>query len=130
MDDYSQMAEMMKAMGHPARLQILVVLKQGEACVCHLEAVLGLRQAYISQHLMRMREAGLVVDHREGMNVFYALADEGIGHLLDAATTTSANLVRAPKRKAFTLSPLSDQPLKCTCPKCQQKMADPTVVGA
>lgn len=130
MDNYSQMASVMKALGHPVRLQIVAVLQQGEACVCHLEAVLGLRQAYISQHLMRLREAGLVVDNREGMNVYYALADEGIVRLLDAAMTISANLPYPSTKKTFTFSPPPDPPPTCTCPKCQQKMAASNILRA
>ncbi|MEW6406696.1 MAG: permease [Chloroflexota bacterium] len=43
---------------HPARLGILDLLREGEACVCHMEAVFGYRQAYISQQLMVLRDAG------------------------------------------------------------------------
>ena len=58
MSQYQLTATIMKALVHPVRLQILQVLRDGEACVCHLEAVLNQRQAYISQQLMRLRDAG------------------------------------------------------------------------
>jgi DNA-binding transcriptional ArsR family regulator len=67
MNGYLKMSGLLKALGHPVRLRILQELRQQEACVCHLEAVLRQRQAYISQQLMRLREAGLVEDRREGM---------------------------------------------------------------
>lgn len=51
-----------------------MVISGQEACVCHLEAALGMRQASISQHLMVLRKAGLVTTHRSGRNIFYRLA--------------------------------------------------------
>ena len=58
MDGYEQTAEMMKALSHPTRLQILEVLsEEGESCVCHLENRLGQRQAYISQQLARRQRS-------------------------------------------------------------------------
>ncbi len=64
-------AELFKALGHPIRLQILSVLAQEEACVCHLEARLKMRQAYLSQQLAVLREAGLVAERRMGTYVYY-----------------------------------------------------------
>ncbi len=50
-----------KILGQPVRLQILLILNTGEECVCHIEAILGIRQASISQQLMVLRDAGLVL---------------------------------------------------------------------
>jgi ArsR family transcriptional regulator len=123
MDAYDRIAVLLRAMAHPVRLQILTVLRVEEACVCHLEAVLGQRQAYISQQLMRLRDAGVVVDRREGMNVFYSLADGAIGGLLDAALEAAAAVTESPGAKAG-LAVLSARPHPaCTCPKCQQRAA-------
>lgn len=114
MDGYEHLAGMMKALGHPVRLQILEVLRRDEACVCHLETLLGQRQAYISQQLMRLRDAGLVVDRRDGLNVFYSLADPSIGTLLDVARlvdTTRAG-------KAIIYPAAREAGGACACPKC------------
>ena len=116
MDAYAQLAEIAKALAHPVRLQILDVLRGDEACVCHLEAVLGQRQAYISQQLARLREAGLVVDRRDGLNVFYALADESVATLLDAMHAATASV----SGEALRLPPYA-APASCTCPKCVEK---------
>ncbi len=121
MDGYEYMAALMKALGHPTRLQILWVLRQGEACVCHLEATLGQRQAYISQHLMRLREDGLVIDRREGMNVFYALADEAVARMLDAAQETASRLAQTRDRHLRFAPPAPGIAAACTCPNCQPK---------
>ncbi|MGW8252092.1 MAG: ArsR family transcriptional regulator, partial [Anaerolineales bacterium] len=52
-----KISRLLDVIGKPARLQILLAIGSGEACVCHLESVLGMRQAYISQHLMSMRKS-------------------------------------------------------------------------
>lgn len=119
MGAYEKLAVMMKALGHPTRLQILEALRDEEACVCHLESVLGQRQAYISQQLARLREVGLVVDRREGMNVYYSLADESLGPLLDAARAAALAVAQAEGR-ALTFPPLAHI-TPCPCPKCQAK---------
>ena len=59
MNEYMNEITLLKALSHPARLAILEALRQGEACVCHLEALFGWRQAYLSQQLMVLRAAGL-----------------------------------------------------------------------
>ncbi len=70
MQDYEAQVKIYKALAHPTRLAILDLLRDGEHCVCHLEAFLGLRQAYISQQLLILREAGLVQDRRDGWYFF------------------------------------------------------------
>ena len=61
-----QISRILRAISTPNRLRILTAIGTGEACVCHLEALLDLRQAYISQQLMEMREADLVDTRRDG----------------------------------------------------------------
>ena len=58
--DSKQLAEVFSLLGQPARLNILLAIGNGQVCVCHLESALGLRQAYISQQLMLLRNAGLI----------------------------------------------------------------------
>lgn len=93
-----------------ARLEILLIIGAGEACVCHLEARLGYRQAYISQHLMTLRQAGLLDTRREGKYVFYRLAKPEILELLQkAAQTANVTLPR--------LAVVSPEK-QCACPAC------------
>jgi ArsR family transcriptional regulator len=80
--DYAAVAATMKALAHPVRLHILELLGGGERCVCHIEAALGKRQAYISQQLMVLRESGLVESRRDGLRMFYRLRDESVERLL------------------------------------------------
>jgi len=83
--DLNDFAERFKLLGHPVRLQILDVLRRSPECVCHLEALLGKPQPYISQQLRLLREAGVVADSKEGLNVFYHLVDSQVAALLNAA---------------------------------------------
>src|SRR5512138_1755535 len=81
---YEAQAQLLKVLTHPARLAILSILRDGEHCVCHMEAHLGFRQAYISQQLAVLREAGLIQDRRDGWNIFYRVSDPRVYSILDA----------------------------------------------
>lgn len=106
---YEAQAQMLKVLTHPARLAILNILRDGEHCVCHMEAHLGLRQAYISQQLMVLREAGLIQDRRDGWNVFYRVTEPRI-----FAVLTAVEQIIAPENANS-----SDRPaVVCPCPKC------------
>ena len=80
---YEDAAARFKALAHPVRLQILDMLRDGEVCVCHMEAALDKRQAYISQQLMVLRDAGLVESRKDGLSVFYRLVDDVVFDLLE-----------------------------------------------
>lgn len=105
MTDFYELAASLKAMAHPVRLQILDMLRRGETCVCHIERALDKRQAYISQQLMALRDAGLVEFRKDGLQVYYRLADNRLIELLD--------LMVGPVR-VKELEILDD----CNCPAC------------
>jgi DNA-binding transcriptional ArsR family regulator len=104
-----QIAALLQTLGQESRLQILLAIGEGEVCVCHLEATFGWRQAYLSQHLMALREAGLVTDRREGRYIFYHLADP---RLLDV-------LHQMAEMQGLSLSELAPSPT-CDCPNCRK----------
>ncbi len=102
-----------KALTHPTRLSILEILRDGEQCVCHLEAVLRCRQAYISQHLMVLREAGLVEDRRDGARIYYRVVKPEVFDLVEFARRLSgAKPVLVKKGKV----------LDCPCPNCNPSL--------
>lgn len=112
MSSVEQIAALLQTIGQESRLQILLAIGESETCVCHLEAMLGLRQATLSQHLMALREAGIVSDRREGRYIFYRLRDPAFLSLVhQAAQLQSLNLP--------TLTPSPD----CDCPKCSMEKA-------
>jgi DNA-binding transcriptional ArsR family regulator len=117
MDKYENEIKIMKALSHPARLAILETLRQGEACVCHMEALFGWRQAYISQQLMVLREAGLVTDRRDGWNIYYCVVKPEIYGVLDAVTRATGRA----NRLNLLLATLET----CTCPHCQVEVKAP-----
>ncbi|MBN2555007.1 MAG: helix-turn-helix transcriptional regulator [Anaerolineales bacterium] len=82
---YEKIAACFKALAHPARLEMLDLLRGGELCVCHLERALDKRQAYISQQLMVLREAGVVASRKEGLSMYYRISDAAVFNLLDDA---------------------------------------------
>jgi ArsR family transcriptional regulator len=108
-----QISNLLRAIGPPTRLRILLAIGKGEACVCHLEALLGLRQAYISQHLMALREAGLLHTRRDGRYVYYRLEDENLLKLI----RTAGVIAKIPDVTLNTLIQYDPLP-NCECPGC------------
>ncbi len=107
-------SQVFKALMHPVRLAILDELRSGEQCVCHLEAALGYRQAYISQHLMILREAGLVQDVRDGWNIFYRVVQPQVYSVIDASAGLLSNEANPSHRFKHAARPKAP----CPCPKC------------
>ena len=105
-------AQLLKTLSHPTRLAVLEILRDGEQCVCHMEAMLGLRQASISQQLMVLREAGLVSVRRDGINVYYRVAKPWVFGLLDAVGAASG--------KPRSAVPHKHARRACPCPKCNR----------
>jgi ArsR family transcriptional regulator, virulence genes transcriptional regulator len=68
-----QASALLRAMGNPQRLRILLLLAEHERSVIELEAIVGLSQSAVSQHLARLRQAKLVRFRRDGQMTFYAL---------------------------------------------------------
>ena len=69
-------ARMLKCLGHPLRLRILDVLeREGELTVSEVQEALDLEQAVCSQHLTLMRDKGILVRRKDGVNVYYRLGD-------------------------------------------------------
>ena len=108
-----QISELFKALSQPARVEILLAIGSGEACVCHLEARLKLRQAYISQHLMALRQAGILDARREGRFVYYRLANQQILDILSQAALAAG----VPAEQVLTNTELPHS--GCACPKCE-----------
>lgn len=65
-----------KALGHPARLRILAMLRRGGLCVCQVTAILDLAVSTVSAHLAELKRAGLVLERKDGRWVVYSLSAE------------------------------------------------------
>ena len=82
---YEKIGELLNSIGNPVRIQILLAIGAGEACVCHLETLLELRQAYISQHLMALRNKKIITSRREGKYIYYRLINPKVLEIIKAA---------------------------------------------
>ena len=106
-ESHEQVAGLFRLLAHPARLRILDELRRDEACVCHLQALTGRPQAYVSQQLRVLREAGAVTDRKDGLLVYYRPADPLVTRLLEEVLGTAGEPTRMPD---------------CPCPKCGQDL--------
>jgi DNA-binding transcriptional ArsR family regulator len=66
-------AQVMKALAHPTRLFIVDELSRGERCVCDLTEMVGADVSTVSKHLSLLKRAGVVLDDKRGVQVFYRL---------------------------------------------------------
>jgi len=66
-------AKVMKALAHPTRLFIVEELSRGERCVCELTEKVGADVSTVSKHLSLLKGAGIVLDDKRGVQVFYRL---------------------------------------------------------
>jgi len=104
-DQYQYISDILQVLSHPVRLQILDELRLSEACVCHLQALVGRPQPYVSQQLSKLREANLVADQREGLFVYYSLSNPRVERVLEA-------MLGPPEEHG---------PVKtCSCPRCEK----------
>ena len=76
-------AERFKALAEPARLEILSALRRGEMTVGEMVDVTKLGQANVSKHLQLLYNHGFVTRRKEGLFVYYSLADRRIFQLCD-----------------------------------------------
>jgi ArsR family transcriptional regulator len=77
--DELRLTQMMKALGHPARMQIFRYLSENPQCITgDIVGVLPLAQATVSQHLKVLRDVGLVCGTIEGPATCYCLCDETV----------------------------------------------------
>lgn len=75
--EQNQIAQMAKALAHPARVAILQYLFSIDSCVCgDIVNEIGLAQPTISQHLKELKSAGLIKGSVEGTSVCYCIDDQ------------------------------------------------------
>ncbi len=78
-----ELAERFKALGEPARLQLLMALRGGEQSVNELVLITGLGQANVSKHLQQLHQCGYLTRRKEGTFAFYAIASDDVFMLCD-----------------------------------------------
>ncbi len=111
--DYAELSAQLRLLAHPERLRILDAVRRDSECVCHLEALLGKPQPYVSQQLRLLRDAGIIADEKQGQNVFYRLDDDAVRRWLDAVLGPAAGEHPAMAQHKRVIA--------CVCPKCNDE---------
>lgn len=76
--DLHELSALFHALSDETRLRIVGMLAGGERCVCDLQAAVGSYQSRLSFHLKKLKDAGLVLDRRDGRWVHYRLRPEAL----------------------------------------------------
>jgi ArsR family transcriptional regulator len=98
MQPIEPLVDLLKTLGHPARLRILALLRGGEMCVCQINSVLGLAASTVSEHLTELRRAGLLAERKDGRWVYYELKPKA--GLQDLVEVLWPHLEEVPQVKA------------------------------
>jgi ArsR family transcriptional regulator len=88
---YALKAEFFRALGHPVRVRLLQLLREGERTVGSLQAALELDSSGTSQQLAALRKQGLVESRRDGTSVYYRVKDPRTLELLELAKAIIAS---------------------------------------
>ena len=83
--------ECFSALANEDRVRILSILREGECCVCELQAALDAPQSTIASHLRQLRDAGMINARKDGKWTYYRIADTATLQLLDLAAALGGN---------------------------------------
>lgn len=76
-------AEIFKALSHPTRIRILELLRERDMAVGELSQALGLDMSNVSQHLLVLRNTGILFGHKEGVTIYYRVTNKRLYKVLD-----------------------------------------------
>jgi len=100
---FQKQAQVVQAIGHPLRLEIIDFLKDGEQCVCDIAERIGAERSNVSRHLSVMAAAGVLEHRKVGLKVIYRLKCPCI---LDFFTCISGVLKNEAKESSRLLTAL------------------------
>lgn len=110
--DLARVEELFKGLADGTRLRILAMLAQGEVCVCEIHEGLGVPQPTASRHLAYLRRVGLVEGRRQGLWVYYRLAEPTDPILQTILGTVTHCLEHVVSPSAVPATPVS---MTCAC---------------
>ena len=90
MSTESSIAEIGKALAHPARVQMLRLLADGERCGCEFAPILQIDASVVSRYLAVLARAGLVTSRRDGVRVMWRLTDPAVLEVLNQMEALTA----------------------------------------
>lgn len=116
-EDINNIAAIFKALGHPARIQIMNILLTKKSCSCgNIVEILPLAQSTVSNHLLELKKANLINISFSGKSSIYSieksklnLLNQFIGNYID--DLGNETFKKKPSNKIITLSRKSDKPL-------------------
>ena len=73
---FADIVDIFKALADENRIRILNLLRNGELCVCDIEAILGIKQSNVSRHLNRLKTAKIIISEKKSQWVYYRLNDD------------------------------------------------------
>jgi ArsR family transcriptional regulator len=121
----SHVERLFQALGDVTRLRILGLLLAGEICVCDIHETLGVSQPKASRHLAYLRRSGLVATRRQGLWVYYRLADttdvviatiqHAVTHVLGHLETVRKDAARLQKKTGCCVPGVSATPGFACC---------------
>jgi len=84
--DYDEKSRVLKALAHPIRLRMVELLLDDECCVTDVQNALGLAQSTSSQHLLILKNAGVLHPKKYGTKTCYYVKDDRIVRLIQLLT--------------------------------------------
>lgn len=82
--NYNDIAELLKVLAHPVRLCIVRgLLNKGQCNVTYMQSCLGMPQSTVSQHLQKLRTAGIIEGERNGLEINYKVCDKRVEKLIE-----------------------------------------------
>ncbi|MCB2213617.1 metalloregulator ArsR/SmtB family transcription factor [bacterium] len=87
-------------LGQPTRLRLLYMLRDRELCVCKINPAMREDQSVISRHLGKLRDMGLLASRKEGVSVYYSIAEPAVFELLENANGLLRTIVERQAREA------------------------------
>lgn len=82
----------LSALAHADRIRILSILREGECCVCELQAALDAPQSTVASHLRTLRDAGIVKTRKDGKWTLYRIGDTAAVQILDLAESLGGDV--------------------------------------
>ena len=81
--EYEEIAELLKVMAHPVRLCIIKgLIDKGECNVTHMQNCLNKPQSTVSQHLQKLRTAGIIESRRDGLEIYYRMINPKVKNIM------------------------------------------------
>ena len=101
---YELQAEICKILASPKRIEIITALKEGEKTVTEIIECLGIPKANVSQHLALMRLKGILKTRREGINIYYSIANPKVVQACSLMREVLSDLLAERGKMAFLMT--------------------------